>query len=228
MKIFATEIIKPIDIDLFRELLLTLPIERQAKINNFVKYENAQNALVADILIRKVIQQELKIELRSISIQSDKFGKPFLENNKSFHFNISHSVAWIVCAISDSPIGIDIENIRPVNFEVAKKIFSNEEYNNLAAKSEDEKLSYFYELWTLKESYIKAEGKGLSIMPLDSVKINFTDNKFESIDNSFSNNYFFKQYNIDDNYKLAVCAVDKAFPENIIQINIQTLLKDIK
>jgi 4'-phosphopantetheinyl transferase len=226
MKIFATENTEPIDKVLFQKLLLALPADRQAKINNFTKYENAQNVLFADILIRQIIQKELRIPFEAISIQRDEFDKPFLENNKDFHFNISHSGAWVVCATSRLPVGIDIEKIRPVNFGIAKRFFSKEEYNNLIGKAEDEKLSFFYELWTIKESYLKVNGKGLSIIPLELIKINFTDNEVEYTDNHNSHNYFFKQYDIDNNYKLAICAADKAFPENITRINIKTLIRN--
>lgn len=77
-------------------------------------------------------------------------------------------------------------------------------------------------------SYIKANGKGLSTILLDSIKISFSNNKFELTNNNSLNNYYFKQYNINDNYKLSVCAVDKAFPENITQMNIQTLIGYMK
>jgi len=48
-----------------------------------------------------------------------------------------------------------------------QKIFSKEEASDLFAKEDNEKTEYFFELWTLKESYIKADGRGLSL-PLNS------------------------------------------------------------
>ncbi len=68
------------------------------------------------------------------------------------------------------PVGVDIEKIRPIDFAIAERFFTASEYRLLMDTAEQERLQLFYTLWTLKESYIKFVGKGLSI-PLDSFAI---------------------------------------------------------
>ncbi len=92
----------------------------------------------------------------------DEFGKPYGE---CVEFNFSHSGNVAVCAVSDRPVGADIEKIRDVNLQIAKKKFCANEYETII-KSENPQ-NAFFEYWVKKESYVKALGKGMRI-PFDS------------------------------------------------------------
>ena len=94
----------------------------------------------------------------------------------------------------------------------------------LLDKSEEERSPFFYTLWTLKESYIKAVGKGLS-MPLHSFKVNFSNKKYITIvtKDGVVPNKFLKQYGMDKKYKMAVCASHKGFPESVIFLTVEQI-----
>lgn len=227
IEIHAILIDKKIEQGQFNKLLNFLPEEKQNKIKKFYKIEDAQRALFSDVLLRILINKRLNIKNNEINFYANKFGKPFLKNNNNFHFNISHSGTWILCALDDmDKIGIDIEKIKPIDFEIAERFFSNEECIELFKKKDNEKLMFFYELWTLKESYIKADGRGLSI-PLDSFTIKiYNDIITINTINEF-NTCFFKQYNnIDNNYKIAICASNNNIPDYIKIMNTEELFKD--
>ncbi|CAI8733179.1 MULTISPECIES: 4'-phosphopantetheinyl transferase family protein [Bacillus] len=170
LKILASRLTSQVTEYEWNNLLSCVDKKKQDQINSFVKWEDAQRSLLAEIMIRLYVIKTLKMPNEDIQFMHNDYGKPFLKNIAEFHFNISHSEDWIVCSIHHGPVGIDIEKIVPFNLEIAKQLFSEIEYMDLLEKDEKERLSYFFELWTAKESYVKAVGKGLSI-PLNSFSL---------------------------------------------------------
>lgn len=84
-------------------------------------------------------------------------------------FNISHTDGLVALAIARAPIGVDVEWLaRPGRtVELAERYFAPAEVAALRALPEARRRDRFFDLWTLKEAYIKARGLGLAI-PLDS------------------------------------------------------------
>ena len=184
------------------------------------KTSNTKNVLRARdgiSLVKSIIHENLKIEEKNIIFEQDLYGKPYLVNDCDFHFNISHSGIWIVCAISKKPVGIDIELIEPKKAHVVEKIadrfFSKEECADISSKEVGKRLYFFYEMWTLKESFIKAIGKGLAI-PLDSFIVKIEDSG-PRLENNLGDEYTFKQYDLDKNYKVAVCSTENHFSSQV-------------
>lgn len=216
MKIFALNFLEPIDDFTFRKLLSETSKERQERIKKLAKPDDVKRVLFADILLRSVLKNELKISNEKIEYVNNEYGKPFLKGNYGLYFNISHAGDWVVCAIDNEPIGIDIEKIYPVGFDIAARFFSDEEYKVLMAKPAEEQQPFFFDLWTLKESYIKAIGKGLTV-PLNSFTISFFSNGEIAVKSGGKlSNWSLKQYNLDPEYKMSVCAAHQAFPDKII------------
>jgi 4'-phosphopantetheinyl transferase len=210
----------------YRILLSKLPVEKQKRIQNFVFRDDAIRSLVADLLVRCIIGKEFHIPIDKIQFDNNTFGKPFVEGLQSFHYNVSHSGHWIVCATDNQPVGIDIEQILPIDFDIANRFFTTLEIQDLEKKAGKAKLSYFYDLWSLKESYIKMVGKGLSI-PLDSFSCRVMNNNviFSSIIDQKS--VYFKQYDLDPHYRLAVCQSHPYFSEDVHQISLKKMVSNI-
>lgn len=226
MKIFALNKLEPIDNVIFRKLLTNLSSEKQERIKKLAKPEDAKRVLFADILLRSIIANELKISNKAIIFDANRYGKPHLVGNSCLHFNVSHSGAWVVCAVDNEPIGIDIEKIIPVDLEIAKQFFSDEEYKMLMAQNPKKRQSFFFDLWTLKESYIKAVGKGLSIS-LKLFTISFLENTEIKVKlGNELTKYNLKQYHLDPEYKMAVCAAHKNFPDNVILKNLEDIYSE--
>lgn len=91
-------------------------------------------------------------------------GKPYFENGGVF-FSLSHSGNYAVCAVSDCEVGVDIESPRNNSLKLAKRFFTESEYELIAESADPDE--QFCRLWVIKESYIKATGSGFKT-PLDS------------------------------------------------------------
>ncbi len=223
MKIYALNISKNISSLLFNKFISFVSIERREKINKFMRKEDADRSLAADILIRQALIENIGIKNEDISFHYNTYGKPYFAHNPPIYFNLSHSGNWVVCAISDHEVGIDVEKIDKIDLDIAKSFFAPKEYSDLMEKDDSKKKEYFYVLWTLKESYIKACGKGLSL-DLRSFSISLNDNNIILEAQNDCGNYSFKQYNIDKNYKLSVCTPHDVFPDEITFRTLDDLL----
>lgn len=213
-EIYAIKIIKDIPKELFDQICSGLTKERQKKIRQFRQYQDGQRSLLAELLVRKLIYQHTGLQHEGVILRSNQYGKPFLVGMPEFHFNISHAGEWVVCAVDSSPVGIDVEKIQSLGMEleeIAEKTFSDMEYQALLKTPLAERDTAFFELWTLKESYSKAVGKGLSL-DLDSFAFQIKEDRqivFQSKEQT--GKWYFKQYEIDSGYKLALCSGRQEF-----------------
>ena len=132
---------------------------------------NRKQSVIAWIALLNLLVRHL--EPKDIVFGKNVFGKPFLKNNKIF-FNISHSAEKIAIAISDKQIGVDIEKIAEHNLKIAKRCFvKQEEEFVFSGQTQEEIKKRFYVIWTLKESYLKYKGVGLT-EKLNSFSIDLT------------------------------------------------------
>lgn len=88
-----------------------------------------------------------------------KNGKPFIKGQR--HFSISHSGDYVICAVSDEPLGADIEKISRMSPALSKKIFSPVELEKSRTLDGSELQKYLCRVWTQKESFVKLTGEGL-------------------------------------------------------------------
>jgi 4'-phosphopantetheinyl transferase len=211
LKVYGAKINNEVDKKLYEKALSYIPENKQKRIKRFLKYEDSLRTLIAEVLIRKIIMQELKIPNGEIFFKINNYGKPYLKDWDEFHFN--------------KPVGIDVERIKDLNIKIADRFFSKEEVEDLYKIKKSERLKYFFDLWTLKESYIKADGRGLNI-PLNSFSFRVIDN--EIIFNTQNNlkNCFFKRYKIDQYYKLSICSLTPKFPKTIEMTEGEVLLSE--
>jgi len=225
--IFAVNLTHQIEQRDFNNLLSLLSKEKREKILRFRNYEDAQRGLIGDILVRKIVCNRTGLRNEDIEFINNKFGKPFLKNTNKIKFNISHSGKWVVCAISEKDIGIDIERIQPIDINFVKRIFTIKENEEIMRINKELQLKYFYELWTCKESYIKALGEGLSIA-LNSFSIQIKENCISIRTDRDLNNFFPRMYNIDKNYKMAVCSTENSSPDEVNMISLEDLIEEMR
>jgi 4'-phosphopantetheinyl transferase len=141
------------------DLLKTLNETQQTKIKRCVKEVDQ---------LRSLISSYLKNQLSKSEEKTNMFGKPYFD--VAPHFNISHSGKYLVMAIAESEVGVDIEEVTLRDMSVLNKIFNVAE-TKLLKNHED-----FYYLWCAKESLIKCMGvtinkiKEVPSLPLNGIK----------------------------------------------------------
>lgn len=146
--------------------------ERRRRIQRFHHWQDAQRSLLSELLLRAVASERLTLPPDSITILSPDHQKPVLRDQNRFHFNLSHSGDWVLCASSDSPLGIDVERIRPLDLTLLQSVLSESERRIPQSDDPDRNLRRFYSIWTIKESYAKALGLGLSL-PFHNLNVHF-------------------------------------------------------
>ena len=136
-------------------------------------------------------------------------GKPEISG---LNFNISHSKNFVICSVSENPVGCDIEKIRSIKSGFEKRFFTQNEVCYLDKFSGEEKLKQFFRLWTMKESYMKFTGEGMKLalnrfefIIEDSVKV-FRDGILIPC--------FIKEYEFLD-YCISICAQKNDFAPNL-------------
>lgn len=154
---------------------------------------------------RQVLDRALKEDfgVESYIFERKPQGKPWLPSHPEIYFNISHSGNLAVCAVGESPLGVDIERVRPFKDNLLRKVLSYQEQEMFGNKkmSEEERQKLFFRLWTLKESFVKADGCGIRI-PLGEVSFSFEQGGQIRCNQS---QYSFWQKELEHGYVISLC-----------------------
>lgn len=161
---------------------------------------------------KKLLFQGLKEKYGLKETQFDKLqftagvhGKPCLKDFPQIHYNISHTDGMVICGFSNREIGVDVERIHPYGEGILRKVLSDSESSFLLGLPQEERIEYFFKIWTLKESYGKAVGCGIA-MPLTQISFTLAEkeNPLCSIPG-----YSFYQKKLEEGYILSVCRAGK-------------------
>jgi 4'-phosphopantetheinyl transferase len=145
-----------------------------------MKQADRHLSLVSRALARYLIAEVTQQEPESLRFSTNEYGKPFLVGLPDIHFNLSHSHGVAVCALCrGAAVGVDVEDVgRHTDLSIAGRFFSPAEADLVSTAPEAEKRALFFDIWTLKEAYIKAVGKGLSI-PLNSFSFSVNESDIQ-------------------------------------------------
>lgn len=155
-------------------------------------------------------QYRLEVSVSDSAIGRGPHGKPYLTGHPEIHFNISHCEGLVVCGFGGTELGIDVERIRPYRENVVRKVLSERERETFGKMALEEKTEYFFRLWTLKESYVKAVGCGITV-PLSEIE--FCLNHAGKIGCSIPGVDFW-QKKTDSGRILSVCVLKEKIEDN--------------
>ena len=139
---------------LLLQLISRISNERQQRIFKMRKREARLASLGAEVCLSCALNLPLPLNLNVA-----ENGKPYLENGREF--NISHSGDYVVCAVDEKPLGIDIERISRMRKAVFERIASPLEKATAEKLSDSDKNEYYCSVWTKKESLLKLTGEGI-------------------------------------------------------------------
>lgn len=151
---------QPVDTATFQYLMRFVPEEKRERILRQRVKKNADNMLVGAVLTKYMLLKYFQIPFSKQHISYGRYGKPYLRDYSNAYFNISHSGQFVACAVSDCPIGVDIQEIASYHRDVARRVFSPEELSQI--ESSPDRSAEFTRLWTQKEAYLKMLGTGFS------------------------------------------------------------------
>lgn len=157
-------------------LLDVLSEEERAKVARFAAPEDGDLYLTAHALTRCLLSRLVGDPPAALQFRSGERGRPELAGpaaESGVRFNLSHTRGLAACGVTlHAAIGVDVEqHTRKVELDsVGRRVFSPQELASLAALSGEAQRRRFFDLWTLKEAYVKATGKGLA-SPLRSVTV---------------------------------------------------------
>jgi 4'-phosphopantetheinyl transferase len=208
------------------ELLKYLPETSKTILAGKSNTDNRDRSLLGELLARYSVNRFAGIENTEIEFSIADKGKPHLMDLPGVHFNISHSGDVVVCAVAGSDIGIDVEHYRKVNFRVAERFFSPMELSDLLSLEESEKQEYFFTLWTIKESFLKAIGSGLT-RTLNSFTVVRKEEGFSLTGDVSAESFSVKTYNLPGNYHLAVCCTEPFFPAGVQMLTTIEIMRSL-
>ena len=156
--VMNTELLR--DAELYERLLCRCSPYRRGKVEACADAKERRSRLAASALL------DLALRTRGLREQTAEYeiaeaGKPAVRGLDDFHFSISHSGCCAICAVSERPIGADLQESRPVSERLRKRVFPEGE---LACVDP-------IRLWTLKESYAKLTGEGIPVMERTELRL---------------------------------------------------------
>lgn len=174
------------------------------------------HSLTAGILLRSMLFNYYRLKPTELVFSASNHGKPFLASHPGIFFNLTHSEDYVCCSVSNAPVGIDIEQMKPIDILGIASFFSVSEQEYIhSKKTEAKQLEAVYSIWTLKEAFSKQIGLGLSV-PLDTYQFILNDEKI-LLSTQIKNDAQFYSRTIDNHYKFALCS-------SILSKNIQKQL----
>lgn len=151
--------------DTFWSQLNIVGEERRKKTLRMANDGDRLRSLGAGILLHNALCRKLELSpdcQKPFDVSYEAGGKPFLPEFPDIHFNLSHSGDYVCCTIGNEPVGADLQKYTAVKDNFAKRFFTKKDNQMLEACSGEQRGKLFFRMWSIKESYIKFTGKGMS------------------------------------------------------------------
>lgn len=194
------------DKGIFDEKKKLLSPYRQQKLAVLKHEKDKDRSLGAGILLDHALAP-YGLKEREMEYEFGEWGKPALKYYPDIHFSLSHSGDYAICSIGDKPVGNDIELVRSGRLEVADRFFAEEELAWMYAVQDEEEITRrMFRIWTMKESFLKVTGRGMSLSLKDfAVCMDEEKNRIRVKHKVDAKYYHMKEYQDIEGYRVSVC-----------------------
>ena len=111
--LWILEHIDQLNTDAVLSLLPRLSEARRARVQSVSHVPSKLRSILAELLLRQALWEEYGLtELPRI--ETGEKGKPFFPDHPELHFNLSHCQTAAACALDASPVGVDVQELRPL------------------------------------------------------------------------------------------------------------------
>lgn len=201
--LYAADVSPLHDSALFEAALAAVSAGRREKTLRYAFRADQNLSLGAELLLQKALR-DFGLKEPVPSFKTGEHGKPYLVGDEVPFFSLSHAGSWVLCAVSSGECGCDIEKIRNIDLNIARRFFCPGEVRAIEQEAgETQKADMFFRLWTLKESYMKATALGMSL-PFDAFEISLTGGVPALLGES-AKDYRLEEYGEIEGYKTALC-----------------------
>ena len=152
-----------------------LSSSRKEYIDRLRQQKDKLRSLTGELLVRQLLKAHYGME--KVQLHRSENGQPYL-TDRGLYVSITHCEEKIACAVSEAPVGIDLEKLRPIDLRLCRHVCVPEEKAYVLGDypgdpngmCQDRRvLERFFEIWTAKEAYFKKRGTGIT--DLKSVNI---------------------------------------------------------
>ena len=191
---------------------IPLSAYRQERLRKAARPAVRRQMLAAERLLNMAVSELYPGIDLPLDIRTEERGKPWLAS-LPLAFSLSHSGPFAACAVADHEIGLDIQVRSAVHQPLLKRCFSEDERRWILESGDPDRA--FTELWSLKESYLKATGEGIS-RPMGGFSL---DLRVPVSLKGLEDVRFWQMK--EEGFCLAVCALDgkEARPDQIIKLS---------
>ncbi len=149
---------------LLNQYLTQLPNNLQEKNLRYRRWQDQHSHLFGKLLLLNGLKNFGYKDDVLHEIRYNQYSRPFIDGD--IDFNISHSGEYVICVLGKGiRLGVDIEEIKEINFDDFKQVMTSGQWQDIMDSPYSMRSFFWY--WTIKESVIKADSRGLSIPLLD-------------------------------------------------------------
>lgn len=166
IELWAARLERPLTARESEAMLRMLPEERRERVLRLKQEEKRREPLCAYLILRMALWEQYRWR-QLPEIAHSSFGKPYFPDHPDVHFNISHTTGAVLVGLSDQPVGVDIEKIRPVSQRAMERLAD--------VRTEQA----FFQSWVRREARAKRGGTGVGTMLASETPLQYGEYFYE-------------------------------------------------